>query len=138
MAEQISLITRVSMSLPGFAKVRYGHTVLDMAIDGTSADALESLIREHRVQPAELPAGSALVPMAFIGRGRFFTSAEVAAEARVAVLGYQTALDLFGPEEPVGQTIWIARQRFLVTGVLTELESTSAEPLAQVMILMCA
>ncbi|HEX5941518.1 MAG TPA: FtsX-like permease family protein, partial [Anaerolineales bacterium] len=36
--------------------------------------------------------------------------------------GYQTATDLFGGDDPIGQTIWVNRNRCEVIGVLSELE----------------
>jgi hypothetical protein len=38
------------------------------------------------------------------------------------VLGSQTATDLFGGDDPLGQTIWVNRARCEVIGVLSELE----------------
>jgi len=42
----------------------------------------------------------------------------------VCVLAHKTALDLFAGDDPVGETIWLNRQRCQVIGVLRELEST--------------
>src|SRR5690606_6763505 len=60
---------------------------------------------------------------AFIGEGRFFTHAEVVAGAAVCVLGYQTAIDLFEGDNPIGETIWVNRKPCEVVGVLAELEA---------------
>jgi putative ABC transport system permease protein len=51
----------------------------------------------------------------------------VFAGASVCVLGYQTALDLFAGDDPIGETIWINRARCMVIGVITELESTDVQ-----------
>jgi putative ABC transport system permease protein len=40
------------------------------------------------------------------------------------VLGSETATDLFGGDDPLGQTIWVNRARCEVIGVLAELEFT--------------
>jgi putative ABC transport system permease protein len=53
-----------------------------------------------------------------IEQGRCFTDPEVDGGARVCVLGPQTATDLFGEDEPLGQTIKIKSLNFRVVGVL--------------------
>jgi len=63
----------------------------------------------------------------YIGQGRFFTPAEVLASADVCVLGYETALDLFQGDDPLGQTVWVDRQRCLIIGVLAELETVDPQ-----------
>ncbi len=52
-----------------------------------------------------------------IARGRFFTSEEESSLSRVAVLGSDSAEELFQGDNPVGQTIKIGRQAFKVIGV---------------------
>jgi ABC-type antimicrobial peptide transport system permease subunit len=42
-------------------------------------------------------------------------------------LGHKTALDLFQGDNPLGQVVWVNRQRCQVIGVLTELESIDPE-----------
>ena len=53
-----------------------------------------------------------------VARGRFITENDRKAEARVAVLGSQTAKDLFGGLDPIGRKIKIAGVTFEVIGVL--------------------
>jgi putative ABC transport system permease protein len=53
-----------------------------------------------------------------VEHGRMFTAGENAAQARVAVLGWQTATDLFGTLSPVGRTVKIEGAAFEVIGVL--------------------
>ncbi len=53
-----------------------------------------------------------------VEKGRCFTDAEVDGDARVCVLGPQTASDLFGEDEPLGQTIKIKALNFKVVGIL--------------------
>jgi len=55
-----------------------------------------------------------------IGTGRFFTPGEVTGVQRVVVLGYQTAIDLFGDDDPVGQFIDVDGHRHEVIGVMAE------------------
>jgi putative ABC transport system permease protein len=47
--------------------------------------------------------------------------------ANVCVLGHKTALDLFEGDDPIGENIWVNRQRCLVIGVLKELETVDPE-----------
>jgi len=53
-----------------------------------------------------------------VARGRFITDGDRKAEARVAVLGSQTATDLFGGIDPIGRKIKIGGVPFDVIGVL--------------------
>ncbi len=55
-----------------------------------------------------------------LGHGRFFTDLEVERMARVAVIGPTTAENLFGRDEPVGETIKVKGVNFQVIGVLEE------------------
>ena len=52
--------------------------------------------------------------------GRFFTAADVTARNRVAVLGYGPRKDLFPNRDPVGKTLRIYGQPYLVIGTMTE------------------
>ncbi len=127
MADEVELVDRVEMSVNGFGKIRNGRAVLDMNVSGATADALLSLVRGKQLQPLDWPEGK--VPQAedFVGRGRFFSPSEVLAGADVCVLGYETAQDLFLGDDPIGQTVWINRQRCQVIGVLAELETVDPE-----------
>ncbi len=127
MPEAVELVDSVDMAVDSSGKVRYGRATLDMNISGVTADSLEKVAGSGQVQPVGWPAGEPLSAPALIGKGRFFTPAEVLEGADVCVLGYKTALDLFGGDNPVGATIWIDRHRYLVIGVLAELEYTNEE-----------
>ena len=124
MMEAAPLIKRVDMSVSKPLKARYGRSSLDLGATGTTAEALSAFASDGNIQPVGWQAGAALSPEAFIGEGRFFSADEVLAGAPVCVLGYQTALDLFSGDNPLGQTIWVERTRCTVIGVLAELEST--------------
>ncbi|MDF1602707.1 ABC transporter permease [Nocardioides sp. YIM 152315] len=50
--------------------------------------------------------------------GRFFTADEIASGAHVAVLGPDTASELFAVGSPVGRTVTVAGQQLTVIGVL--------------------
>jgi putative ABC transport system permease protein len=52
--------------------------------------------------------------------GEFFTEQHNTTVSRVAVLGHQTAEDLFGGSDPLGRTIKINRVHFRVIGVMEE------------------
>jgi putative ABC transport system permease protein len=53
-----------------------------------------------------------------VEKGEFFDKSAVLARSRVAVLGWQSAIDLFGGIDPVGRIIQIDRKNFQVIGVL--------------------
>ena len=50
--------------------------------------------------------------------GRFLNAGDITSLRRVAVLGSDTATDLFGTQSPVGKTIEVAGQDFQVVGLL--------------------
>ena len=52
--------------------------------------------------------------------GRFFTASDVATRSRVAVLGYGPRKDLFPNRDPVGKTLRIYGQPYLVVGTMAE------------------
>ena len=121
------LVDRAEMTVRGAAKVRRGRVTLDMSFSGTDADALVSLIAQGQVQPVGWPDAKKLTTDAFIGQGRFYTRAEVVAQADVCVLGYETAEDLFEGDDPLGETVWINRKPCEVIGVIAELEAVDVE-----------
>jgi putative ABC transport system permease protein len=49
--------------------------------------------------------------------GRFFTAAEDASGAQVAVIGYKIAVSLFGQDDPIGKILRIGSLNFQVIGV---------------------
>jgi putative ABC transport system permease protein len=121
------LIDRADMSVSSSAKLRFGHASVDENFQGTDAGALLGVISQGKIQPVGWPAGKPLTPAAYIGQGRFFTNAEVLEADPVCVLGYQTALDLFHGDDPIGETILIDRKHCEVIGVVAELEAVSVE-----------
>ena len=126
MSAGVELVDRVDMSVEGKAKVRRGRRVLDTVVTGLTADAAVSVIAAGQVQPAGWPEDEPLSVADFFVQGRFFTAGEALADAEVCVLGHQTAADLFEGDDPLGETVWVNRQRCLVIGVLTELETVDA------------
>src|SRR5690349_25108115 len=121
------LVDRVEMKVSGNARLRHARETIDLGFQGTDAGALLSVIAEGQVQPVGWSADKPLTPEAFIGQGRFFTTAEVLGGDSVCVLGYQTALDLFQGDDAVGQTIWVNRKPCQVIGVATELEAVNVQ-----------
>ena len=61
-----------------------------------------------------------------VASGRFFTTAEVDSAQNVAVIGSETATELFSDGSPVGQTISVNGQSFTVIGVLADAGSSLA------------
>ncbi len=55
-----------------------------------------------------------------LAAGAWFTSGDVRAQAKVAVLGPKTARELFGAADPVGRAVRLGRVPFTVIGVLAE------------------
>jgi putative ABC transport system permease protein len=56
-----------------------------------------------------------------VAEGFFISDMDVKRRASVAVLGYQTAEDLFLTQSPIGQSIRIGQRKFQVIGVLEEM-----------------
>ncbi len=127
LVDEVELVKRVQMNVSGFGKIRYGRFVLDMDISGVTGDVLDVLTADGKVQPVGWPEEQALTGDAFIAQGRFFTPSEVLAGADVCVLGHKTAIDLFQGDNAIGETVWVNRQRCLIIGILTELETTALE-----------
>lgn len=125
MPKSLSLVSRVIVSINGEGKIRRGFNVLDMLVTGTTADGLETVAAQGNVQPVDWPDGVPLNGAAFVGDGRFFTPAEVLSNADVCILGYKTAQDLFGGDNPIEEVVWVNRRKCLVIGVMTALEVTN-------------
>jgi putative ABC transport system permease protein len=91
------------------AEVAYGSESVNTTINGTTPDY-------------------PLVRNSFPETGEFFTKQQMTTMSRVAVLGHQTAEDLFGDDDPIGRTIKInpstgsgqSRVHFRVIGVMEE------------------
>jgi putative ABC transport system permease protein len=115
------------MSVSKTLKARFGQNSLEISAIGTTADAFEGIVSSGEVQPVGWTTGEPLTAEDFLADGRFYTTDEVYAGMPVCILGYQTALDLFSGDNPIGETIWIERKRCTVVGVATELENTDIE-----------
>ena len=122
MPAAVPAVRRVAIVVQRSAKIRRGRTVLDTSVTGTTADALVGVAQSSQVQPVAQPAGQPVTEQSLIGRGRFFTAAEALAAADVCVLGYQTADDLFGADDALGEVVLVNRRPCEVIGVLAQLE----------------
>ena len=118
-----SLVDRAEMTVNGSAKVRYGRETVQVGFQGTDAGALSGVIAAGEVQPVGWTVEEPLTPESFIGQGRFFTDTEVLNGDAVCVLGYQTALDLFQGDDPIGEAVRVNREPCQVIGVLAEVEA---------------
>ena len=122
MPVEVELVSKVDMAINAAAKARYGRATLDVTISGVTGYALENVVSSGEVQPVNRVDGEALTIESYMEDGRFFTNLEVLENGPVCVLGSQTATDLFGGDDPIGQTLWVNRNRCEVIGVLSELE----------------
>src|SRR5215208_4136033 len=127
MLSAVSLVERVEMSVSKTIKARFGINTVEANVIGTTADAIEGILSGGEVQPVGWAGDSAVSSEDLLSDGRFFSTDEAYAGAPVCVLGYQTALDLFSGDNPIGETIWVERARCTVVGVVTELESTDVQ-----------
>jgi putative ABC transport system permease protein len=127
MPAEISSIARVEMGLSGSAKVRYQRNTVEINFQGVTADALNTVSASGQVQPVGWPTGKPLTPQNMISEGHFFSGSDVLADAGICFLAYQTAQDLFGGDNPIGETVWVNRFPCTVIGVLVELEATDPQ-----------
>jgi putative ABC transport system permease protein len=127
MLGSVPLVERVEMSVSKTLKARFGQNSIEINAIGTTFDAIEGIASSGEVQPVGWTGDRAVTVDDFLGDGRFFSTEEVFAGVPVCVLGYQTALDLFSGDNPIGETIWMDRKRCTVVGVLAELESTDIQ-----------
>lgn len=55
-----------------------------------------------------------------MARGRFFSETEVDRKSKLAVLGHSIANELFGDEDPIGQSITVGTTKLTIIGVTAE------------------
>lgn len=100
--EQVSGIAGVSVEQQTTADVKVGNITLeDITIVGTTPDYLT-------VRNVELETG------------RFVTDQDNDRVQKVAILGSAVAEELFGNDDPIGQTIYVNNTQLAVIGVLAE------------------
>lgn len=101
-AETVRGIEGVSAEQFSTQDVRSGGTTLEaISILGVTADFPE--VRDYA-----------------LASGRFFTAEENDRKLKVAVLGYGIAQDLFGDQDPYGQTVTIGSTNLTVIGVMEQ------------------
>ncbi|MBA7498716.1 Macrolide export ATP-binding/permease protein MacB [subsurface metagenome] len=101
-AEAIARIPSVLGVAPtneSFIELSFGNEVLASVIEGTTPEFKEALGYD-------------------MASGQFISERNVASRDMVVVLGSDTAEDLFGDEDPLGQKVKMKGKRFTVIGVL--------------------
>jgi putative ABC transport system permease protein len=101
-AEAIARIPSVLGVAPtneNFVELTFGNETIASVIEGTTPEFKEAFSYE-------------------MGSGQFISERNVASRDSVVVLGSETAEDLFGGEDPLGQKVKIKEKRFTVIGVL--------------------
>ncbi len=96
---QVPEVLRMSPVARGNGQFKYYGNNKQSSIMGVTADYLQ--IRNFQ-----------------IGKGRSFTAGEIERRAKVAILGADTATDLFGDSSPLGEKVKINGLQFAVVGVL--------------------
>ena len=117
-AEQVRGLSAVAPESQAEQLLSYGRENLNVQVMGTSADYLQ--VKNYR-----------------LAAGRFLTPLDLKRSNQVVVLGSSVAERLFGPENPVGQSIRIRNISFDVIGVLahrgvlfgTDYDDTAIVPL---------
>lgn len=100
--ESVAGVVGTIVEQPSIQTIRAGSTALsDVTIFGTTPD-----FPSVRAMPVE--------------QGRFFNETELERTAKVAILGAGLAEDLFGDQNPVGQSITAGNTRLTVIGVAAE------------------
>lgn len=97
----------VAPATTGSVSLVNGSTNWTTSLVGTTTDWLDVRSRE-------------------LAAGRFFTATEAAQGAAVAVLGADTASELFGRQSPVGQQVTVNGTRVTVVGVLSSSGASSS------------
>jgi macrolide transport system ATP-binding/permease protein len=118
-AQEAGATTRLTLEDAAFIRDRIPQ-VKDAA--GVVSGRGRVVYRNRNWNTAVLGAGTAYASMRNSRPeiGRFFNDQELASRALVAVIGLTVARELFGDENPVGETIKINRINFRVIGILPE------------------
>ncbi|MFA4854424.1 MAG: ABC transporter permease [Candidatus Omnitrophota bacterium] len=92
-------VSRVYASVTGRGQTVYGNKNWNTQVDGVGVNYVEMRAAEPVM-------------------GRFFTEEEVRMRGKVTLIGTTVARELFGDEDPIGQTIKINLLNFKVIGIL--------------------
>jgi putative ABC transport system permease protein len=99
---QRGLVDNVTLIVPTYQSsyiIKFGDESFNVSVTGVTEDYQE--VRSYDV-----------------ANGRFITDGDNKSQAFVAVLGFQTAEDLFGSLSPIGKTVSVNGIKFEVVGVL--------------------
>ena len=100
-ANNVTGVDGVAVEMPSEQTIKFGGTSLeDTSLLGTTVDFPE--VRDLT-----------------IASGRYFTQEELDRKAKVVVLGSTLATELFGTENPIGQSIKVGTVKMAVIGVFT-------------------
>jgi putative ABC transport system permease protein len=101
-AEQVNGVQAVVVEQSSSETVKFGDVTLnDVAILGSTADFPS--VRDMEIE-----------------LGRYFNRTEIDRAQKVAVLGSSLAEEMFGDENPIGQTVTVGTTKLAVIGVLKE------------------
>jgi putative ABC transport system permease protein len=100
-AKQCPSVLKVAPEAGSSAQVKFRNQNTNTQVLGTTADYPS--VRSYKVTD-----------------GRFFSTSEVRASQKVAVIGYDTAKELFDQMTPVGKDVRIKGVRFRIIGVLAQ------------------
>ncbi|HUJ18380.1 MAG TPA: ABC transporter permease [Nitrospirota bacterium] len=98
--KESSSVEEVAPTLGGGAQVVYGHMNWSTTVTGTTPGMLT--VRDWS-----------------LAMGRPFTDQDVRSASKTAIIGQTVADNLFGDQNPIGQSIRIKNVPFIVTGVLS-------------------
>jgi putative ABC transport system permease protein len=127
MPDAVPTVSQVDMTVAGSGKARYNRDVEALNFTGVTDSGLKNIAASGALQPVNWPQGKPITLNDYLAEGRFFTPAEVIGGEAVCVIGSQTAVDLFGGDDPLGQTVWLNHRSFVVIGVMAELEPTDPQ-----------
>ena len=98
-----------------------GVGLIDYEVSNSSGTVLK--YKEEKTQFVQVFGCSQNFPSIFsitVDEGRFLAAIDVAARNRVAVLGYGPRKDLFPHQDPIGKTLRIYGQPYLIIGTMSE------------------
>ncbi len=116
------------LSLEDFEAIRALPELRIVAAERSMGEK-EILYQGQRVRASVLGIsdGYLTVRALTIERGRFFEPRELESGEKVALLGYETAQNLFGKSDPIGQDVLLDGTQVRVIGVLAKRGSTFGE-----------
>ncbi|MFD0617927.1 ABC transporter permease [Paenibacillus sp. GCM10027629] len=104
--EEIEGVNAVAPTVSGNVQAKNGNKNVNVSVEGITADYEE--VRSTKVQS-----------------GRFILPIDVDYSQKVALIGTETATDLFSTSDPVGSYVMLNGMRFKVVGLLEEKSSSN-------------